>query len=55
MPPQVEARLISNLARVRANEARLHPADCTCDPCRVRQIDKNRRHTARLVVLHGGK
>jgi hypothetical protein len=55
MPAQIEARLIRNLAQVRANEASNHPEACTCDPCRVRRIDNNRRHTARLVVLHGGR
>lgn len=55
MPAQIEARLISNLAQFRANQASNHPEACTCDPCRVRRIDNNRRSTARLVVLHGGR
>lgn len=43
-----EARLIVNLARFRAWQARIHPDACTCTPCRVRHFDNNRRRAAEL-------
>ncbi|MFE7237256.1 hypothetical protein [Streptomyces sp. NPDC057580] len=55
MTARAEAGLIHRLAVARAEKASGHWAGCQCDPCRVRRIDDNRRHTARLVVLHGGR
>ncbi|RPK56151.1 hypothetical protein EES43_24225 [Streptomyces sp. ADI96-02] len=41
-----EARLIVNLGRFRANQARRHPSGCKCSPCRIRIVSERRARAA---------